>query len=90
LPQPVIIRFQMKDFFDAVHLGQYRHSQVLLTLHLSCRHDILHWYACAQKLSERQLLSAEEKLRSVVAYHMLPRPLAYADLGRARKECCVV
>ena len=35
-----------------------------------------------QNLSKEQLVQSADKLRSVIAYGMLPRPLAYADLGR--------
>ena len=41
-----------------------------------------------QGLDKRELLEAEGKLRSLVAYHMLLKPMAYADLGEGTAGYC--
>lgn len=46
-----------------------------LTSHLSSH------VLCKQNVTQRELLEGSDKLRSVMAYHVLPRRLAYADLG---------
>lgn len=36
-----------------------------------------------QNISQAQLAAAADKLKSIAAYHIIPRLLAYADLGAA-------